>query len=536
MKIETVGIRNLYQFKGVEIDLPVTNSLVLVYGRRGVDTNDTIAVGKSNFFGSIYWGMTGEDIKGGRAEEVIRHGQTKAHVRLKLGKMSIVRSRGSTKVFECNGKPFNYSQGKVFLHKRVGISPEIWKNAVCYSQMDVNRFILLTTAEKKKFISYLFMLEVFEKAFLQAKIELREIDKRIERVSGSFDQLREELSKSKKELQKCINKKKVNIQAIKQEMQGINEKYVLYKKRTEKYAKRLGQYRQSLYAIATDRSKLQGILRQLTANASGICPLCGSKIDPKRIDEMKEKIRDLNCRVDLSEKCMYHAEKKYSRFESMSDECENALGVLDKKLYAEDQSQDKKLLVRQIRELRNNIQVCRARYSKKIKRKKAVETVSNIFHRDGFVSHYIAYIVDLMNKYLKENSYIYGGRFYPQIDPNSLDITTKSNDKVCSIESRSGGEQRLISIMLFLAFNSVYRFVHQGQDVLEFMILDEPVAQVDRKHIKMIFSLLGEFASRNKLTIYVITNDQWVIKKYNELPQIQVLDNGKYSTVNGIGY
>ena len=81
MEIQRIQVENFFSYgPAVEVDFTKKSSPCLVQGKVGKSLDDSNGAGKSSLFEAFHWCLTGRTVRGVRAKEVLRSGQTRVFV------------------------------------------------------------------------------------------------------------------------------------------------------------------------------------------------------------------------------------------------------------------------------------------------------------------------------------------------------------------------------------------------------------------------------------------------------------------------
>jgi DNA repair exonuclease SbcCD ATPase subunit len=156
---------------------------------------------KTSFFKAISWGLFGKTIDGKDGDEVIREGQKKALVKVKIRDTdstiyTAIRSRrkGSPKVElwrEGDAEALKGSKDEIQsqINRLVGMDFTTFRNVVLYGQRDLQRFIAPETpdADRKKVLQGLLRTQIYSTAHDWIKKQLTELNAKITVQKSKLD-------------------------------------------------------------------------------------------------------------------------------------------------------------------------------------------------------------------------------------------------------------------------------------------------------------------------------------------------------------
>lgn len=193
MQLKSLKINNFQSIADVSFDFPA--GLVLIDGWNE-DTGSNNGVGKSALLNAITFAVYGQTPKDIKLEELVRDGAGNMLVDIELeskGKLiKISRSRNRT-----TGKIVLSIDGEIVdglvkdiearIPDLVGLSFEQFVQVVYIFQGANQRFISLNDTDKKKFLSTLLNLDVYDNAYRLAHSKLNTIELAISKATGNIE-------------------------------------------------------------------------------------------------------------------------------------------------------------------------------------------------------------------------------------------------------------------------------------------------------------------------------------------------------------
>jgi DNA repair exonuclease SbcCD ATPase subunit len=208
MELYDISVSNFGPYEKFELPL-YKQGLVWVGGiNNDTDAADSNGSGKSSVFKAITWGLYGETIDGEKGDKVIRDGESKAEVNLRMidnsGEIWTIsrhRSKGSPRIslLRPDGKPHEGSKGDIQeqITRMVGLDFKAFKNTVLYGQNDSSRFASPQTkdAERKTMLHRILNTELLTLCHKKAgevaksiKTEIRALEENIERAKVACEE------------------------------------------------------------------------------------------------------------------------------------------------------------------------------------------------------------------------------------------------------------------------------------------------------------------------------------------------------------
>lgn len=156
---------------------------------------------KTTFFKAITWGLFGQTIDGHDGDAVIREGQKKAQVKIRIrdsdgSVFTVLRSRrkGSPKVElwrEGASEAIPGSKDEIAdqIHRLVGMDFNTFRNVVLYGQRDLQRFVAPETsdADRKKVLQGILRTQIYSAAHDWIKKQLTELNTKIAVQKAKID-------------------------------------------------------------------------------------------------------------------------------------------------------------------------------------------------------------------------------------------------------------------------------------------------------------------------------------------------------------
>lgn len=227
MKLNSIHIKNFQSIGEIKHDF-FTNQLTLIDGYN-YDLNSNNGAGKSAFLNAISYALYGKLPKNVNLSELIKDGESDLYTEISLtienDSINIIRNRtatsGKVKLTINNERITGTSkQIEKQIEQLMGFTFDQFIQVVYIFQNSPNRFISLNDTEKKKFLSTIFNLEIFDELYKKVHAQVNEIELELSKSTGMLDVMtsrRAELSNKQGELRKTIedyNKSKNEIQTL----------------------------------------------------------------------------------------------------------------------------------------------------------------------------------------------------------------------------------------------------------------------------------------------------------------------------------
>lgn len=524
MKLKALKLRNVYVYDKLEFNFPVEVGIVFVKGMRPGKGSSSIGVGKSSLFESMEWIFFGDIAKEGAAATIVRHGARECYGNLTLGSYKFARRRGNHPFFRIGAKRYNASYGKTYVLKHLNLSPEIWNHAIYYPQMDTSRFTLATSAERKKFLVRLFNLDIFTECFDIEKGKCNKIRRKLDNIHSRIEVVRKLMERIRKRVKVDLKKERRKLKVLIEKRDKESAKCDEWNKILEGCNRKLRAVEDVFLLLVEKRKKLQKLIKR------NKCPICGTIIEHRKkefrsaLQKIISKINKLNRRIKVYLKNVKKWGKMIIKAKGKIDDNRMEISLINGLVRSKKETKD-------TTDAKMMVGMNKIRIRKYEERRKIHEEAMEVFHRDGFPSHYIFHSINILNSFIVSVCNRFGFHIIPEILGEDYSIVVKIGKKKIGFKSCSGGEKRIVSVILFMAFYRIYRMMNAKNDVLDFIILDEPFSQMDRPDIKRMMNFVKAMARELGIVVYLITNDRWLVKVNRRLPVITVVMKGNKTKV-----
>ena len=354
MKFKQIKINNFLSLHDVTFDFP--SGLVLIDGWNH-DLNSHNGVGKSALLNAITYAIYGKTPQNISLSSLVKEGSdgmlTEIELEIYEQSIRIVRKRS-----EKSGKVKLFINGEL----QKGVAKDIETNILRLIQLtfeqfiqviyifqdSANRFIDLNDTDKKKFLSTVLNLEIYDEAYKLAHDEITNRNLEESNVSGQLTALQNELERIKTQIGKYnIQLKYFNenyentIKEYNTELQQCqNELVELNKNQNSNQTEIITQLEikkteliNKISAVNTAKSELKTtdmqrhsvksekdkVYKELTALNSNICPTCERTWSTPEANNRKQKLNNL----------VQELEKKHSNAVAASEEYKKILGSVD---------------------------------------------------------------------------------------------------------------------------------------------------------------------------------------------------------------
>jgi len=512
MKIGEIFYKDVFCYSHLKIALPRCNDVVVVHGEKEGRSDSSIGVGKSSLFEGVKFTLLGSNAKGSAIGGIIKNKCDKCVGRIGFDGCVVSRGRGIRSFFKLDGVKYKYSEGAKIVYDMFHITNDIWNNCLFYSQMEGECFAYLSPRDRKEFLSELLHLIIYQKCFNELWKKYKNTQREQYSVEGKIASLSETYIQLKRDMDSAVKSSK---RALK-----------IQKTKTDKIKKELDQLRveeKSLLNIV-DRwsSRLRQLKRELVLQKrlykEKICKRCGQEIRGTILKHAGKRIRSLSGSLKEAEQVERKEAHKLRSLRRDINRLKNQFGEEQEVLIKLRENVRAKDSLRNLSKLKINIKKYKEELGKLENEINILEKASAVFHRDGFPRYYAGVICHLLNSYLKELAQSLDSDLTPQIrlEDFSIEVLRLKNDEEnTNIRTCSGGERKVLNILLFLAFNKIYRYLCDEMQVehCDFMVLDETLSQLDRSTVNTVIKFLRSYARAEGLTIFLITNDLWLIRR-----------------------
>lgn len=387
MLLKSLQVENFLSFSKLDIDFK--NGLFLVDGYN-YDNNTANGAGKSAIFDAIVYALYGKTPRNCKLNDFIKIG-TDQQLRvifnfIKNGvEYSIERNRNPDElIFRIDGQKFtdyvdsnelNYKISSVF-----GLSYNTFISSVYFSQNRSENFLISSDDRKKKILTELLGLEIFDKVLEKVKEDYKKCEKQLDLLKFKYKSIQESISKVKedviayeniiKEKQKEKESEKLyinnKIKSLQSQLLESESKIVSLKEQSVK----VQEYEDNIELLEDKRKKINGINLKIEKFSSEIdftkkelskkkkekdnlqdflrrkvCYTCGQKI--YEVDRINENIKNIDIEIKQLEdkieevykkrrecKAIYEKhnpqiEQNYKKYFDLRQQAINAKSLLD---------------------------------------------------------------------------------------------------------------------------------------------------------------------------------------------------------------
>lgn len=211
MRINSVTIKNFGAIGEGRVDFDALPSLVMVAGRLRSAGASSNGAGKSTLFNAMTWGLFGREMKKRATVRVIRRGEKRATVTVKLTLddgtvMTVERSRVRSGAAELlvDGKPFDTNTGaQEALERRLGFTYEQFTRTVVFGG-DLSSFCRMTPADRTRMLEELLGISHYLDASTRARESLVAVQQELTTLIGLRESGRESIRTLRTDVQSLI--------------------------------------------------------------------------------------------------------------------------------------------------------------------------------------------------------------------------------------------------------------------------------------------------------------------------------------------
>lgn len=335
LNLKKITIDNIFSIGHIEMAIG-SQGVTLIEGRNMSDASlEANGAGKSATIGSIFYAIYGHfpSKNGAKADAVVnRKVGKKARVELEFEKgghnYRIIRSRKPTLLeFYCddvNLTTNSASNTEKVIQSAVGISEELFSNAILFDSINTHRFALMNDKERKALFTELLSLDLYQRAHEMVKEDLKDNEQNLAGMKQQlgakenelvFFQGQESQNKSAQEQyeQRLFGAKKaleeaeagfnpqeeestaILIKALREELDGLSTP-PLQSNSQQAYQdlmvnnQKLSQVQAEINNIRQQADSLQS--QKLRFEQSDLCPTCGNEMDEAHKKQEIAKIMD----------------------------------------------------------------------------------------------------------------------------------------------------------------------------------------------------------------------------------------------------
>lgn len=570
---EKVAFRNFYSFGNALVDIKLDlNSLILIVGKNGR--------GKTALIEAVYFGLTGESMRGVNKDELINNINkkgTEVTVWFKSGQRRYRIERGIKpnylKVF-VNDEPMQ-ATGVPELQKKLALivpDGETIKQSIIISMMNYVPFMRLKTDKRRSIVEDYFDTEIFN---IMSKnvgslrssntTKISAIDSDIFNSKNSIqienknlldweayrkDQL-STIDVNIEDIQNKINANKILIEEQKKMKVNLGEASLTAE------IQRLNQINLSLVQQKTKIAMKQQdtVNRQLFFKSNTACPTCSLALDENfrkaqihQLSEKYNKIQAISAQntanlnellADIATVNTKLAEVnriniEISRLESLGASYEQQLSGLN----FNKKDQASKMENRE-KEIRNSIEALNKRIEKSEQDKKSLVYEGMILEylafilddkkgtgiKNTIVDRWIEYIEVEVNKYLDMMS---SGHF-AKID-SKFDVVFQPSGK--KYEALSAGEKQRFDLAMLFIFNNIAMLKNSSLSA-NLIFFDEVLdSSLDTDAIGGLMTIFNSFIANGK-TCFVVSHRDEVKTLFNKVISVQ---KDEFSTIERSGF
>lgn len=334
LTLKKVTIDNIMSIGHIELQLD-GRGVTLIEGRNLTDPSLTSnGTAKSSILGSIFYAIYGRfPAKDGvKSDDIInRKVGKKAKVVLEFEKngkdYKIERSRKPNHVYFFCGEDDlttnSASNTDKLIKNTIGISEQLFLNAVLFDSINSKRFAIMNDKERKEMFTEVLSLDLYSKALELAKEDLKALEGEIDRIKmtdlpavehriGFYNQQQQQQQESRQALVEKVEGAKAVVDTRKQELatllsSGVQDRIAQLEKELQDsmYTPHI-QNSQAEYQAYSQKEKEVSILNEQLARVksdvqnllnkkeqyeqSNLCPECGSEMDKEHRDSEVAKI------------------------------------------------------------------------------------------------------------------------------------------------------------------------------------------------------------------------------------------------------
>lgn len=336
LTLKKVTIDNIMSIGHIELQLD-GRGVTLIEGRNLTDPSLTSnGTAKSSILGSIFYAIYGRfPAKDGvKSDDIInRKVGKKAKVVLEFEKngkeYKIERSRKPNHVYFFCGEDDlttnSASNTDKLIKNTIGISEQLFLNAVLFDSINSKRFAIMNDKERKEMFTEVLSLDLYSKALELAKEDLKTVEAEIERIKqvdlptserniSFYIQQQEQQRTHRQALQEKVESAKNTVDTRKQELEsllqsGVHERIQQLEKELQEsmYSPHIPNSQQEYQAYSQKEKEVSILTEQLSRvkqdvqgllnkkeqyEQSNLCPECGSEMDKEHRESEIAKILD----------------------------------------------------------------------------------------------------------------------------------------------------------------------------------------------------------------------------------------------------
>ena len=336
LTLKKVTIDNIMSIGHIELQLD-GRGVTLIEGRNLTDPSLTSnGTAKSSILGSIFYAIYGRfPAKDGvKSDDIInRKVGKKAKVVLEFEKngkdYKIERSRKPNHVYFFCGEDDlttnSASNTDKLIKNTIGISEQLFLNAVLFDSINSKRFAIMNDKERKEMFTEVLSLDLYSKALELAKEDLKTVEAEIERIKqvdlptserniSFYLQQQEQQRVHRQALQEKVESAKNTVVARKQELEnllqsGVHERIQQLEKELQEsmYSPNIPNSQEEYQAYSQKEKEVSILTEQLSRvkqdvqgllnkkgqyEQSNLCPECGSEMDKEHRESEIAKILD----------------------------------------------------------------------------------------------------------------------------------------------------------------------------------------------------------------------------------------------------
>lgn len=336
LTLKKVTIDNIMSIGHIELQLD-GRGVTLIEGRNLTDPSLTSnGTAKSSILGSIFYAIYGRfPAKDGvKSDDIInRKVGKKAKVVLEFEKngkeYKIERSRKPNHVYFFCGEDDlttnSASNTDKLIKNTIGISEQLFLNAVLFDSINSKRFAIMNDKERKEMFTEVLSLDLYSKALELAKEDLKTVEAEIERIKqvdlptserniSFYIQQQEQQRTHRQALQEKVESAKNTVVARKQELEnllqsGVHERIQQLEKELQEsmYSPNIPNSQEEYQAYSQKEKEVSILTEQLSRvkqdvqgllnkkeqyEQSNLCPECGSEMDKEHRESEIAKILD----------------------------------------------------------------------------------------------------------------------------------------------------------------------------------------------------------------------------------------------------
>jgi DNA repair exonuclease SbcCD ATPase subunit len=322
-----------------------------------------------------------------------------------------------------------------------------------------------------------------------------------------------DLLNQSKQLQKDLND-------IEGEIKSKNEKIKELKKSISDYQNKIKETNTPLNETINNLASLyKESMKKYNNIKSGICPTCGSKIEPQELENLKIHLDDL---IDKGRKTknslkqieedqkvilnnynteLYQTTGEYSGMISERDQLKMKIAINKKEIQLQSQQESESTLneylaknCKRIDELNKQLKQLNEKYEQ-------IDQLYNLFYSD-FREKYLNAIVPTINVNVNNILQQLGTPFSVSID-NAFSVSfINSNSDVFSYGNLSTGQKKTIDVVLILALINSF-----SQSEFNILFLDELFSNMDQSLRNNLLTLI--YSMFTESSVFVVSHDEF---------------------------